>query len=151
VVNMGFGVVEKEAINTFTGQLAAITGQKPVVTKARNSISNFKIREGMVIGAKVTLRGERMYEFMDRLISAALPRIRDFRGLSANAFDGRGNYTLGLKEQTIFPEIDPNHAGVSQGMDITFATTARNDDEARELLRLLGMPFATNQGRTVLG
>jgi len=123
--------------------LGAITGQQPMLCKARKSISNFKLREGMVIGAKVTMRGNRMYEFVDRLINMALPRIRDFRGVSNRGFDGRGNYTLGLKEQTIFPEIAGGTGGATEkGMDITFVTTARNDKEARELLSQLGMPFA---------
>ncbi len=142
VVNMGFGVADKDALKAGTAELAKITGQKPLVTKARKSISNFKLREGMNIGAKVTLRGARMYEFLDRLINAALPRIRDFRGISAQAFDGRGNYTLGIREQSIFPEIDPNDVSVTQGMDITIVTSAGNDDGARKLLTLLGMPFA---------
>jgi large subunit ribosomal protein L5 len=142
VVNMGVGIAEKDAMKVHMEELAKITGQKPVMTKARKSISNFKLRAGMNIGAKVTMRGNRMYEFMDRLISAALPRIRDFRGLPADSFDGRGNYTMGVKEQIIFPEIDPNHATVVQGMDITMVTTADDDREARELLRMLGMPFA---------
>lgn len=144
VVNMGMGIVEKDAMKRHVEELAAITGQRPVVTVARNSISNFKLREGMQIGAKVTLRGGRMYEFLDRLISASLPRIRDFRGVSAGGFDGRGNYTLGLREQTIFPEIDPNVASDAQGMDVTVVTSARTDDHARELLKMLGMPFASN-------
>jgi len=143
VINMGFGIVEKDALKALLQDLAAITGQLPMPCKARKSISNFKLREGMVIGAKVTLRGLRMYEFVDRLINAALPRIRDFRGVSNRGFDGRGNYTLGLKDQTIFPEIDAGRgAGSEQGMDVTFVTTARNDKEARELLSQLGMPFA---------
>jgi large subunit ribosomal protein L5 len=142
VVNMGFGIAEKDAMKAHTEELTMITGQKPVQNKARKSISNFKLRQGMIVGAKVTLRGDRMYEFLERLISAALPRIRDFRGLSVNAFDGRGNYTFGVREQTIFPEIDPDKAGPSQGMDITLATTARDDKEALELLKLLGIPFA---------
>ena len=142
VVNMGFGVAEKDAMKSHTEELTMITGQKPVQNKARKSISNFKLRQGMIVGAKVTLRGNRMYEFLERLIHAALPRIRDFRGLSVNAFDGRGNYTFGVREQTIFPEIDPDKAGPSQGMDITLATTARDDKEAFELLKLLGIPFA---------
>lgn len=143
VVNMGFGVDDKDAMKVHVDELAAITGQRPMVTKARKSISNFKLREGMTIGAKVTLRGERMYEFLDRLISAALPRIRDFRGLSTTSFDGRGNYSLGIREQTIFPEVDPNKVSGTQGMDVTIVTTARADKEALEMLRLLGMPFAT--------
>jgi large subunit ribosomal protein L5 len=142
VVNMGFGADAKESIERLAGDLAKITGQKPVLRKARKSISNFKVRKGMIVGAKVTLRGDRMYEFLDRLISAALPRIRDFRGLSPRSFDGRGSYSLGVKEQTIFPEIDANVAGPTQGMDITIVTTARTDEKARDLLRLLGMPFA---------
>jgi large subunit ribosomal protein L5 len=143
VVNMGFGVVEKDALKALLQDLAAITGQQPMPCKARKSISNFKLREGMVIGAKVTLRGDRMYEFVDRLINAALPRIRDFRGVSTRGGDGRGNYTLGLKEQSIFPEIDATrHGGAEQGMDITFVTTARNDQETRELLAQMGVPFA---------
>jgi large subunit ribosomal protein L5 len=143
VVNMGIGVVDKDVFKTHVEELTRITGQKPIITRARKSISNFKLREGMTIGAKVTLRADRMYEFLDRLIGAALPRIRDFRGLRRDAFDGRGNYTLGIREQTIFPEIDPNHAGAIQGMDITIATSARSDDDARALLTLLGMPFAS--------
>jgi large subunit ribosomal protein L5 len=142
VVNMGIGISDKDALKTHVEELTAITGQKPQVTKARKSISNFKIRQGMSIGARVTLRGARMYEFMDRLINAGLPRIRDFRGLAPNSFDGRGNYTMGLKEQTIFPEIDPNSVSAAQGMDITIVTSARTDGEARELLKMLGMPFA---------
>ncbi len=142
VVNMGIGIADKDVFKTHVEELSAITGQRPIVTKAKKSISNFKLREGMNIGAKVTLRGIRMYEFLDRFISAALPRIRDFRGLSLHGFDGRGNYTIGIKEQTIFPEIDPNHAGAVQGMDITIVTTGRTDQESRELLKLLGMPFA---------
>jgi len=143
VVNMGMGVADKDTLKTVTEDLAAITGQRPVVTKARKSISNFKLREGMNIGAKVTLRQARMYDFLDRLVNVALPRIRDFRGVSPKGFDGRGNYTLGLKEQGIFPEIDPNRTGAVQGMNITIVTTAKTDGEARELLSLLGMPFAS--------
>jgi len=142
VVNMGIGIADKDQFKNHVEELAKITGQRPVVTQARKSISNFKLRAGMNVGAKVTLRGNRMYEFLDRLISAALPRIRDFRGLPLNAFDGRGNYTLGVKEQTIFPEIDPNRVTAVQGMDITIVTTARDDRECRLLLSLLGMPFA---------
>lgn len=147
VVNMGMGVVDKDQMKASAEELGMISGQKPVITKARKSISNFKLREGMGIGAKVTLRGERMYEFLDRLINAALPRIRDFRGLSTGAFDGHGNFTLGIKDQTIFPEIDPNHAGAIQGMDITIVTSAASDREALELLRLLGMPFADKESQ----
>lgn len=141
-VNMGFGAAEKDTMKNHVSELAAITGQKPLVTKSRKSISNFKLREGMDIGAKVTLRGVRMFEFLDRLISAALPRIRDFRGLAVRGFDGRGNYTLGIKEQTIFPEIDLNNVTQVQGMDMTIVTTAQSDKEALLLLKLLGMPFA---------
>ncbi|MDD4872720.1 MAG: 50S ribosomal protein L5 [Kiritimatiellae bacterium] len=142
VVNMGIAASKQDAISKLMGDLTKITGQKPVSNKARKSISNFKVREGMIVGAKVTLRGDRMYEFLDRLLSVALPRIRDFRGVSPTAFDGRGSYTLGVKEQTVFPEIDPNTVTVTQGMDITIVTTARNNDEAREMLKLLGMPFS---------
>jgi len=141
VVNMGFGLVDKDEIKSRTEQLAAITGQKPLITQARKSISNFKVRVGMQIGAKVTLRGERMYEFLDRLFNAALPRIRDFRGLPKNSFDGKGNYTFGVKEQTIFPEIDPNTVSSPQGMDITIVTSTDSDKEAMLLLKLLGLPF----------
>lgn len=143
VVNMGMGITDKDSQRRLTEELGQITGQKPLVTKARKSISNFKLREGMSIGAKVTLRQKRMYDFLDRLINAALPRIRDFRGVSKSGFDGRGNYTLGIKEQTIFPEIDPNHTGSTQGMNITIVTTASNDSDARELLSMMGMPFAS--------
>ncbi len=143
IVNMGMGIVDKDAQKRLLEELGQITGQRPVPCKARKSVSNFKLREGMVIGAKVTLRQHRMYDFLDRLIHASLPRIRDFRGVSKSGFDGHGNYTLGLKEQTIFPEIDPNHTGVSQGMNITIVTTAKTDAAARELLMLLGMPFAS--------
>jgi large subunit ribosomal protein L5 len=141
VVNMGMGVVDKDTLKTHIEEMMQITGQRPVVTRARKSISNFKLREGMSIGAKVTLRGRRMYEFLDRLISAALPRIRDFRGVPVTAFDGHGNFTLGVREQTIFPEIDPNHAGDTQGMDITIVTSGRKDEEGLLLLKMLGMPF----------
>ncbi|HAS81306.1 MAG TPA: 50S ribosomal protein L5 [Verrucomicrobia bacterium] len=143
VINMGMGCADKDRIKTATEHLAALSGQKAMVAKARKSISNFKLREGMTIGAKVTLRQARMYDFLDRLFNVALPRIRDFRGVPARGFDGRGSYTLGLKEQTIFPEIDPNHSGAVQGMNITIVTTAKTDGEARELLSLLGMPFAS--------
>lgn len=142
VVNMGTGIQDKDVLASLVGQLAAITGQQPTVRKAKHSISNFKLREDVPIGAKVTLRGDRMFEFLDRLINAALPRIRDFRGLSGVKLDGRGNFTLGLKEQTIFPEIDPNDVNVEQGMDITVVTNTESDQEAHELLKLLGMPFA---------
>ncbi len=141
VINMGFGIVDKDVIKKRVEGLAKLAGQRPVITKARKSISNFKLRAGMSIGAKVTLRSHRMYEFLDRFINAALPRIRDFRGLSVRGFDGRGNYTMGIKEMDIFPEIDPNELAGSQGMDITIVTTADSDEHAREMLRLLGMPF----------
>lgn len=144
VLNVGLGIVDKNVFESRVKDLAAISGQRPVVTKARKSISNFKVREGMNLGAKVTLRGRRMYEFLDRLLNAALPRIRDFRGLSTRSFDGRGNYTIGLKEMDIFPEIDPNHSSGSQGMDIVIVTNADSDDAARVLLRLFGMPFSKN-------
>ncbi|MBM4153942.1 MAG: 50S ribosomal protein L5 [Lentisphaerae bacterium] len=143
VLNMGFDAdTDRDTMKVLVEDLGKVAGQKPVVTKAKKSISNFRLREGMAIGARVTLRGERMYEFLDRLIAAALPRIRDFRGVPARSFDGRGNYTLGVKEQTIFPEINPDHVKKVQGMDITFVTNAGTDDEARDLLRRLGMPFA---------
>lgn len=144
VVNMGIAAGKKDAINNLVADLTKITGQKPVLNKARKSVSNFKVREGMIVGAKVTLRGDRMYEFLDRMMAVVLPRIRDFRGVSPKAFDGRGSYTLGVKEQTVFPEIDPNTVTVTQGMDITIVTTARKDSEAREMLKLLGMPFSGN-------
>ncbi len=143
VLNMGVkATMDKDMLKAVTEDLGRITGQKPVVTHSRKSIANFKLREGMPIGVKVTLRGDRMYEFLDRLINIALPRIRDFRGISAKAFDGRGNYTLGLKEQIIFPEIDPDRVKATQGMDITIVTTAKTNDDARTLLREFGMPFA---------
>ncbi len=144
VVNIGVDTsVEKDLFKALQDDLARITGQRPVVTLARKSISNFKLRAGMPIGAKVTLRGARMYEFLDRLINVALPRIRDFRGVSPDAFDGRGNFTLGIREQTIFPEVNPDQVKKTQGMDISVVTTAETDKEARELLRHLGMPFAS--------
>ena len=143
VVNMGLGDGKDnpKVIKAAVDELATITGQAPVVTKAKKSVANFKVREGMSVGAKVTLRGERMYEFIDRFITIALPMVRDFRGVSANSFDGRGNYTLGIKEQLIFPEINIDKVETVRGMDITFVTTAKTDEEARELLRLMGMPF----------
>ena len=146
VINMGLGEVKEnpKAIEAATGDLALITGQKPIVTKAKKSIAAFKLREGVSIGCKVTLRGEKMYEFMDKLFSVALPRVRDFRGVSANSFDGRGNYTLGIKEQLIFPEIEYDKIDKIRGMDITFVTTAKSDEEAKELLTMLGMPFHHN-------
>jgi large subunit ribosomal protein L5 len=143
VVNMGLGEASSNAkiLDTATEEVKVITGQKPVITKAKKSIAAFKLRQGMNIGTMVTLRGERMYEFLDRLISVALPRVRDFRGISGKAFDGRGNYTLGIREQLIFPEIDFNKVDKTRGMNISIVTTARNDDEARSLLKALGMPF----------
>ncbi|GAW90898.1 50S ribosomal protein L5 [Calderihabitans maritimus] len=143
VINMGVGeaVQNPKAIDAAVEDLAAISGQKPIVTRAKKSIAAFKLRAGMPIGCKVTLRGDKMYEFMDRLVNVALPRVRDFRGVSPKAFDGRGNYTLGLREQLIFPEIDYDKIDKVRGMDIVFVTTAKTDEEARELLRLLGMPF----------
>lgn len=144
VVNMGVGEAKENAklLEAAVADMEAITGQKAVITKAKNSIANFKIREGMGIGCKTTLRGEKMYDFADRLINLALPRVRDFRGVNANAFDGRGNYALGIKEQIIFPEIEYDKVDKVRGMDIIFVTTAKTDEEARELLRLFGMPFA---------
>lgn len=143
VINMGVGEAKENAklLDAAVGDLETITGQKAVITRAKKSVANFKIREGMAIGCKVTLRGEKMYEFVDRLINLALPRVRDFRGVSANAFDGRGNYTLGIKEQLIFPEIEYDKVDKVRGMDICFVTTAKTDEEARELLRLFNMPF----------
>ena len=144
VVNVGAGEAKENSkvIDAIVTDLSAITGQKPLVTRARKSVANFKIREGMPIGVKVTLRGERMYEFLDRLFNVALPRVRDFRGINANSFDGRGNYSMGLKEQLIFPEIDYDKIDKVRGMDICFVTTAKTDEEARELLTLMGAPFA---------
>ena len=143
VINMAFGIVEKDVQKAILDDFTKVSGQKPVLCKARKSISNFKLREGMVIGAKVTLRGNRMFEFFDRLVNSALPRIRDFRGVSARGFDGRGNYTLGLKEHTIFPElVDSGVHGNDVGMDVTFVTTAPDNKSARELLAIMGMPFA---------
>ena len=143
VLNMGFGIVEKDVQKSIVDDLGKLAGQKPVLCKAKKSISNFKLREGMIIGAKVTLRGERMYDFVERLVGSALPRIRDFRGVPNRGFDGRGNYTLGLKEHTIFPEmVDGGAGGQDVGMDITFVTTAKDNKDARELLVTLGMPFA---------
>ncbi|MHB8124506.1 MAG: 50S ribosomal protein L5 [Desulfitobacteriaceae bacterium] len=143
VINMGVGeaITNSKAIDSAVGDLTKIAGQKPVVTKAKKSIAAFKLREGMPIGTKVTLHGERMYEFVDRLLNVALPRVRDFRGVSAKAFDGRGNYTVGIKEQLIFPEIEYDKIDKLRGMDIVFVTTAKSDEEAREMLRLFGMPF----------
>ena len=142
-LNMGVGdaVQDKKKVETAAAEMELIAGQKPVITKAKKSIAGFKLREGMPIGCKVTLRRERMYEFLDRLITIAMPRIRDFRGVSAKSFDGRGNYALGLKEQIIFPEINYDRIDQVRGMDVIVTTTARTDDEARELLRLFGFPF----------
>lgn len=144
VINIGVGEAKENAkvLESAMGDLEKIAGQKPVITKAKNSIANFKIREGMNIGCKVTLRGEKMYEFADRLINLALPRVRDFRGVNPNSFDGRGNYALGIKEQLIFPEIEYDKIDKIRGMDIIFVTTAHTDEEARELLRQFNMPFA---------
>ncbi len=144
VINMGLGEAKENAkiIEAACSDLSIITGQKPVVTKAKKSIATFKLRAGMNIGAKVTLRGDRMYSFIDRLINVALPRVRDFRGVKPNAFDGRGNYTLGIKEQLIFPEIQYDKIDKIRGMDVVFVTTANTDEEAHELLRLFGMPYA---------
>jgi large subunit ribosomal protein L5 len=143
VVNMGLGEASANAkiLDVAADELRVVTGQKPVITKAKKSIAAFKLRQGMAIGTMVTLRGERMYEFLDRLISVALPRVRDFRGISGKAFDGRGNYTLGVREQLIFPEIDFNKVDKTRGMNISIVTTAKNDDQARSLLKALGMPF----------
>ncbi|MBC2721273.1 50S ribosomal protein L5 [Desulfosporosinus sp.] len=143
VINMGIGeaVQNSKAIDSALGDLMKISGQKPIVTRAKKSIAAFKLREGMPIGCKVTLRGQRMYEFMDRLLNVALPRVRDFRGISAKAFDGRGNYTLGIKEQLIFPEMEYDKIDKLRGMDVVFVTTAKTDEEARELLRGFGMPY----------
>ena len=144
VVNMGVGEAKENAkvLDSAVTDMQTITGQKAVVTKAKKAVANFKIREGMPIGCKVTLRGERMYEFFDRLVNLALPRVRDFRGVSADSFDGRGNYALGIKEQLIFPEIEYDTIDKVRGMDIIVVTTAKTDEEARELLRLFNMPFA---------
>jgi large subunit ribosomal protein L5 len=148
VVNMGLGEATQNAKIADTGadEVARITGQKPVVTKAKKSIAQFKLRKGMPIGTMVTLRGERMWDFLDRLISVALPRVRDFRGVSPRGFDGRGNYTLGLKDQLLFPEIDYMKVDKARGMNISVVTTAKNDEESRKLLQLLGMPFRAQQG-----
>ncbi|WP_312524155.1 50S ribosomal protein L5 [Anaerospora sp.] len=144
VINMGVGeaVGNPKVLDAAVGDMTAIAGQKPLVTRAKKSIAAFKIRQGMPIGAKVTLRGERMYQFLDKLINVALPRVRDFRGISPKAFDGRGNYTLGVKEQLIFPEMEYDKVDKVRGMDIVVVTTAKTDEEARELLRLMGMPFS---------
>ncbi|MDT7689713.1 MAG: large subunit ribosomal protein [Acidobacteriota bacterium] len=143
VINMGLGeaIANAKIVDTGADELRAVTGQKPVTTRAKKSIASFKLRQGMPIGTMVTLRGERMYEFLDRLVSVALPRVRDFRGVSPKAFDGRGNYTLGIRDQLIFPEIDFNKVDKTRGMNISIVTTARDDEQARALLRALGMPF----------
>ena len=143
VINVGAGEAREnpKVMDAIVGDLGKITGQKAVLCKARKSVANFKLREGMIIGAKVTLRGEQMYEFMDRLFNVALPRVRDFRGINANGFDGRGNYNMGIKEQLIFPEIEYDKIDKVRGMDITFVTTAKTDEESRELLTLMGAPF----------
>ena len=144
VVNMGVGEAKEnaKALEGAVKDMETITGQKAILTKAKNSVANFKIREGMAIGCKTTLRGDKMYEFLDRLINLALPRVRDFRGVNPNAFDGRGNYALGIKEQIIFPEIEYDKVDKVRGMDVIIVTTAKTDEEARELLRLFNMPFA---------
>ncbi len=144
VVNMGLGeaIANPKALDAAISDMTQITGQKPIVTKAKKSVAAFKVREGMSIGCKVTLRGDRMYEFCDRLVSVALPRVRDFKGISPKAFDGRGNYTLGLKEQLIFPEIEYDKIDKIRGLEVCFVTSAKTDEEAKELLRLIGMPFA---------
>jgi large subunit ribosomal protein L5 len=147
VVNIGLGeaISNAKALESAVGDISAITGQRPVVTRAKKSIAAFKLRAGMPIGAMVTLRGPRMYEFLDRLISIALPRIRDFRGVSPNAFDGRGNYTLGLREQLAFPEIDYDRIDKTRGLEVSLVTSAKTDEEGRRLLALLGMPFARTE------
>src|SRR5512139_1101097 len=143
VVNIGVGeaLENAKALDAAVGDMTKITGQKPIIMKARKSIANFKLREGRAIGVKVTLRGEKMWSFLDRLMNIALPRVRDFRGISPNAFDGRGNYTLGLREQLVFPEIEYDKIDKLRGLEISIVTTARNDDESRQLLQMLGMPF----------
>jgi large subunit ribosomal protein L5 len=147
IVNIGMGEAmdNPKAMEAAVNDLTIITGQKPVMTKARKSIANFKLREGRLIGTKVTLRGDRMWSFLDRLMNTALPRVRDFRGVSGNAFDGRGNYTLGLRDQLIFPEIEYDKIDKLRGMEVTIVTTAQNDDQARTLLQLLGMPFSKKE------
>ncbi len=144
VLNMGVGDVKEnpKAMDSAVNDMAIVTGQKPIITKAKKSVAAFKVREGMNIGCKVTLRGSKMYEFVDKLFNVALPRVRDFRGVSGNSFDGRGNYSLGVKEQLIFPEIEYDKVDKVRGMDIVFVTTARTDEEAKALLKLLGMPFS---------
>ncbi len=151
IINMGVGSAtqEKKDLADASAAMALIAGQKPVITKARKSIANFRLREGQAIGCKVTLRGDRMYEFMDRLLSLVLPRVRDFRGISSKAFDGRGNYSLGLNEYGVFPELNPDKFTRMQGMNIVFVTSANNNDEGRELLRQFGMPFKEEKKETV--
>ena len=143
MINVGAGEAKDNAkvIDSISGDLAKITGQKPIVCRAKKSVANFKLREGMPIGVKVTLRGEKMWEFMDRLFNVALPRVRDFRGINPNSFDGRGNYSIGIKEQLIFPEIEYDKIDKVRGMDVCFVTTANTDEEGRELLKLMGAPF----------
>jgi large subunit ribosomal protein L5 len=150
-VNMGIGegISDKKAIEAASEELAVITGQHPVITRARKSIAAFKLREGMEVGCRVTLRGKMMYEFVDRMINIALPRIKDFRGLSSNSFDGHGNYSFGLDEQIVFPEVDIDKSYRTQGMDITLVTSTRNDTEAKELLRLFGMPFKREEEESI--
>ncbi len=147
VVNIGVGEAldNAKALEAAVGDLTTVTGQKPVTTKARKSIANFKLREGRLIGTKVTLRGDRMWAFLDRLLNVALPRVRDFRGVSANAFDGRGNYTLGLKDQLVFPEIEYDKIDKLRGMEVTIVTSAKTDEQARALLQMLGMPFSKKE------
>ena len=147
IVNIGMGeaMENPKAMEAAVNDLTIITGQKPVMTRARKSIANFKLREGRLIGTKVTLRGDRMWSFLDRLMNTALPRVRDFRGVSGNAFDGRGNYTLGLRDQLIFPEIEYDKIDKLRGMEVTIVTTAKNDDQARTMLQLLGMPFSKKE------
>ena len=149
VVNVGCGEARDNAkvLESVVADLGTITGQKPIITKAKKSVANFKLREGMPIGAKVTLRGDKMWEFVDRLFNVALPRVRDFRGISADGFDGRGNYALGIKEQLIFPEIEYDKIDKIRGMDIVICTTANTDEEAKELLKLIGAPFATGENK----
>lgn len=144
VINMGLGeaIQNPKALDAAVADLMSISGQKPIITKAKKSIAAFKLRQGMSIGCKVTLRGDRMYQFVDKLISASIPRVRDFKGVSAKAFDGRGNYTLGLKDQLVFPEIEYDKIDKLRGMEIAFVTSAKTDEECRELLKLMGMPFA---------
>ena len=151
VINVGAGEAKDNAkvIDSISGDLAKITGQKPIVCRAKKSVANFKLREGMPIGVKVTLRGEKMWEFMDRLFNVALPRVRDFRGINPNSFDGRGNYSMGIKEQLIFPEIEYDKIDKVRGMDVCFVTTANTDEEGRELLKLMGAPFEKYGGNTV--